>query len=141
MKNLLLSFLSLSFLLCVSVSCEDDDIDPQNSCGDSAEIVDLTTFLPSGTVLRGNPTISDNCLTFDYGASGCDSENWLVKMYVGDEVTYTTPPSRNVIVVLENPEACTAFFVDEKQFDLSELQSQGNVLLVFNDSTQVLYQP
>ena len=140
MKTFLFALpLLMSVLL---VSCDnDDDIMSQDPCGDSAEIIDLSTFLPSGLLLSGDPSISDNCLTFEYGASGCDLDNWIVKMYIGEDIAYTNPPSRNALVVLENPEACLAFFQDQKEFDLSELQSQGDVLLIFNDSTQVLYQP
>jgi hypothetical protein len=51
------------------------------------------------------------------------------------------PPKRNLRLSLKNDEDCQAYFVKEIAFDISELQTDGNqvILNITNGDDEILY--
>ncbi|WP_299186846.1 hypothetical protein [uncultured Aquimarina sp.] len=140
MKNILILLLIAMAIL--SCSNDDDNVDPSNC--------DLTTLISaseytsasSDQVTINSITIANNCLKIDFGASGCDGNTWELKLIDSESVFESNPPQRNLRLSLKNEEACQAFITQELDFDISNLQVEGNQVLlnITNSDQTVLYE-
>jgi len=126
----------------------------QASCGRDAEteppgICDQKVIINKGQYKNGpsdqltiqSAEITGDCLTIRFGASGCDGKTWEVKLIDSGEVLYSDPPQRNIRLSLRNKEMCEAYLTREISFDISDLQVNGNKLLLnlSNSETQIAY--
>lgn len=124
------------------------------SCGREAEpespgICDQKVMINKGQYKNGpsdlltiqKAEISGDCLTIRFGASGCDGKSWEVRLIDSGEVLYSDPPQRNIRLSLRNKEMCEAYLTREISFDISDLQVNGNKLLLnlSNSGTQIAY--
>ena len=140
MKNILILLLIAMTIL--SCSNDDDNVNPSNC--------DLTTLIsaseytsaPSDQVTINSITIANNCLKIDFGASGCDGNTWELKLIDSESVFESNPPQRNLRLSLKNEEACQAFITQELDFDILNLQVEGNQVLlnITNSDQTVLYE-
>lgn len=74
--------------------------------------------------------INEDLLTIKIGASGCSSNSWVATLIDADEVLESFPIQRNIKLLLENNEACLAFFEKEFTFNIKELkENQPEVIL------------
>lgn len=138
MKNLLILIAS-TFLF---ISCEgnNDAIILQN------ESVVINSILYKEATTN-NYTISNvnllgNLLTVKISSSGCNSASWQASLIGTNEVLESFPVQRNVILSLENKEACLAVFEKEFTFDISILKENYSEIILNLDGwdTQINYE-
>ncbi|MBW1297343.1 hypothetical protein [Aquimarina litoralis] len=136
MQRILLLLLTVITIL----SCSNDDdnnVTPTNC--DLITLISASEFAdgPSDAVTISSLTITDNCLKINFGASGCDGDTWQLNLIDSGTVMESDPPQRNLRLSLRNEEACLAFITQELDFDISNLQVEGNqVILNITNSNQ-----
>jgi hypothetical protein len=134
-----LVFISIAFL---SFSCEKDDKE-QTSC-DQQTIISESAYetAPQDYVSIIGIEIEGNCLKISFSASGCDGNSWIVKLIDSDKTMYSSPPQKNLILSLENSEACDAVVGKAISFDIENLQVTGNQvkLNITNTGDEILYE-
>ncbi|MBQ4802635.1 hypothetical protein J8L88_07170 [Aquimarina sp. MMG015] len=140
MKNILvLLLIGVTILSCSN----DDDVANPTNC-DFTTLVDASEYedAPSDQVTINSVAIADNCLKVNFGASGCDGNTWELKLIDSESVFESNPPQRNLRLSLKNEEACQAFITQELDFDISNLQVEGNQVLlnITNSDQTVLYE-
>ncbi len=136
-------YLILALLLAFSCTKkETDPIEPIiSSCEQNTTISVELYQSESDSVNIDSLMIDGNCLNIYYGASGCDGNSWEVQLYDSGNILESSPPQRNIRLVMNNPEICEAYFTKETSFDISNLQVEGSQLLLNLSDTdlQVLY--
>ncbi len=85
-------------------------------------------------------SISGDCLSLNFTASGCDGSNWIVKLIDSDAIAESYPCQRYLRLSLENNEVCDALPTVELSFDISSLQIEGDEQVILHVSGQdILY--
>lgn len=142
MKNLKLIvgtvIISLSFM-----SCEKKSDTQTLTCDQQVIVSELEyTTAPSDQLSIHSFELNDNCLKIKFGSSGCSGDTWEVKLIDSGVVLYSNPPQRNLRFSLKNQEVCRAYIEKEMTFDVKNLQSGGNKVLlnIVNSGTQILYE-
>ena len=89
-----------------------------------------------------NLYIDGNCLNITYFAGGCDGNSWVVKLIDAEEIVTdaVNPPQRYLRLSIENTEMCEAAITQQKSFNLSELQDEGNQVILNIQNQQILYE-
>ena len=123
-------------LLIVGCSNDDDGVD--------STIINAELFknAPSdGFIINSLAIVNDN-LTINLRAGGCNGDTWELKLIDSESVFESNPPQRNLRLSLKNEEACQAFITQELDFDISNLQVEGNQVLlnITNSDQTVLYE-
>jgi len=77
-------------------------------------------------------SITGDCLTISYSASGCSGDSWEVNLYDSGKVAESEPEQRYLRLSMMNPEACLAVFEKERTFDISNLQIENNGTLILH---------
>lgn len=138
MKNIGLALLMIALSL---NACEKNDL-VSLEC-DKKVIVNDYQYLnaPSDPVTILESEINGDCLKIKFGASGCNGDNWKVKLVASESVIKTLPPKREVRLSMENEEMCQAYFVKEMTFDVKDLRSSEDktFLIMVNADTTLLY--
>ena len=144
MKNILILFIfGLSLVGC---SNDDDDSETLINCDFDTSMVLISEEQfdnAASDPLTINSLVLDNDnLTINFSASGCDGNSWELKLIDSENVFESNPPQRNLRLSLRNEELCQAFITRELTFDISNLQVDGNqvVLNVTNSDDSVLYE-
>ncbi|GLR15615.1 hypothetical protein [Portibacter lacus] len=136
MKNLYV-FLIISILSIVS--CEKEMATPPlPNCDENTEINadEYQNAMTEGVEIM-KVEIVDQCLNITYSASGCSGDSWKVSLIDSGDILESMPPQRNLKFSLENQEVCLAFITKTTSFDISNLQIEGNsVVLNINDSDE-----
>ncbi len=117
-----------SIVLCfMNMQCDDDERPSIFVC-DQATIVDKEAYdnLDSAHFTFVNAEISDNCLTIEISASGCDGNSWEFNLMDSGAVAESSPEQRYLKFQLINNEACLAVFKRIVSFDLTPLQVDGS---------------
>ncbi|NOQ27086.1 MAG: hypothetical protein GQ564_17125 [Bacteroidales bacterium] len=131
------------FLLCISfISCEKDD--DNNSLDYNQEVIIsaiLYNTAPSDFLTINNVVLRDDYLKINFSSGGCSGESWEIKLIDADVILESYPPQRNLRLSLKNEELCEAYITKEISFDISELQVDGNQVLlnINNFESQILY--
>lgn len=139
-----LAFLSAFFFL--NSTCSDDGGDEIGRTTQCDLYVEVNEFKYNSEETSGgtidNVNINGDCLTVNYGASGCDGNTWQAMLIDAGVIMESFPPQRNVRFVLKNEEACLAYFQKATSFDITELQVEGmnEVVLHIKDYSSVNYQ-
>ncbi len=120
----------LAFALGVLFSCSSTDDAPvlyEGDC-DFQTLINPTLFenANSDFFVASNPSIEADCLRIEVSSSGCNGENWQIKLVDAGVVLESFPPQRNLRFVFENTEDCEAFITREFSFDVAVLQVDGN---------------
>jgi len=126
-------------LVCVFSSCTKKDIAP--TC-DQAVVVSNNEFnnAPNDEVVISEILITENCLNITFQASGCDGNNWDVKLIDKGEIAESLPPQRTLRLSLNNPEDCLAFITKTLSFDITTLQvDTEEVILNIDNEDGFLY--
>lgn len=134
---------SIGLIWLLQASCgRDAEPEPPGIC-DQKVIINKGQYKngPSDLLTIQEAEISGDCLTIRFGASGCDGKSWEVRLIDSGEVLYSDPPQRNIRLSLRNKEMCEAYLTREISFDISDLQVNGNKLLLnlSNSGTQIAY--
>ncbi|NMH89808.1 hypothetical protein [Flavivirga algicola] len=123
-------FFVASVVLCfMNMQCNDDDgIDPSLFVCDQAVVVDKEVYdnLDSAHFTLVNAEISNNCLTIEISASGCDGNSWEFNLIDSGAIAESSPEQRYLKLQLVNKEACLAVFKRTVSFDLTPLQVSGS---------------
>lgn len=139
-------------LLVMIVSCNGDD--------EISATCELTTLIsseeyqnaPSDELTIINLEISDDCLTINFRAGGCNGKSWEYKLIDSDNIDFlvtTDEPStgqlaqRNLRLSLKNVEDCEAVITKAASFDISNLRIEGEnsvELIVVNGIFPVTYE-
>jgi len=142
MKSIQLIILTVVFSL---LSCDhnDDDDSTSGNCDQNTLISsELFESAPSDLVTINSLEISEDCLIINFGASGCDGMSWQLELIDLGDILESSPPIRTLRLLLDNNEACDAFFTRGLSFEISNLQVESNsVLLQFaNSDNEILYE-
>ena len=130
-------FLGLTFH-----GCSDDD-GAKQLCDFDAQIdADLFRTAPQDDLIINALGIEDDCVVFEFSASGCDGGTWEIKLVDSGAVMESLPPQRNLILSLKNEEVCDAVITKVVSFDISNLQVEGDGvrLNIINTAANVLYE-
>ncbi len=86
-------------------------------------------------------TITGDCLNIKFGASGCDGNNWIVKLIDSGTIAESYPCQRTLRLSLDNTEMCTAVPTKEISFNIKDLQVTGNNNVILHVSgEEILYE-
>ena len=123
------AIIPIIFLAAV-ISCENDKSE-KITC-DSLILInnDLYANSPNDPLMISNATLENDCLKISFGASGCDSQSWIIELIGSEEIIKTNPPQRSIRLSLRNNEDCLAALGRTMTFDLKPAQiSQGEIIL------------
>lgn len=139
MKNKIL-FLMLFTTILFSCSRHKNDI--ENNCDTVSAITADQTFnaIDTSGYVISNVQLTDNCLSVTVADSGCDANQWEMKLYGSNVVT--NPMQRPIKIELINHQECLAFFQKTLSFDLTPFQipSQNQVTLSIEGwDTPIIY--
>lgn len=128
--------LLFAFTACDSEECETSIC--QSTVLISAEAYENGADDPI-TIISMN--LDGDCLTIEYGASGCSGDSWVVQFIDSGAVAESEPPQRYLRLSLDNPEACLAYFTKTTSFDISSLKiDDGPIILnIANNEESITY--
>jgi len=124
------------------ISCNDEnDNQPSNCDKDVLISADLYKNAPDDQLTINKVEIVGDCLKISFAASGCSGKSWEVKLIDAGMIFYSNPPQRPLRLSLKNEELCAAVIGKEMTFDISQLQVNGNRVLlnITNSGDQILY--
>ncbi|SFU41721.1 hypothetical protein SAMN05216480_1035 [Pustulibacterium marinum] len=127
------------------LACTDDD----NNNGSSANC-DFETLISAEQYQNGtfdqleinSLEINGDCLKINFSSGGCDGNTWELKLIDSEDILESDPPQRNLRLSLKNEELCEAYITKELTFDISNLQIDGNEVLlnITNSEQNILYE-
>lgn len=129
-------------LLLVGVFSCSSNHEPQNICNFKTIISKKQyTNLKSDSFKINSLSINDNCLTINFTSSGCSGDSWGVSLIDSEAILESNPAQRNLKLILKNNEACLAIVTKELTFDISNLQTKSNnvILNISNYNQSILY--
>ncbi len=120
-------------LLLMNTQCDEDDDFQVSSCGQPV-IIDNAFFetAESSDYVLVDSSITNDCLTVEISASGCDGESWSMVLVDSGNVAESSPEQRYLKFVFTNNEACLAVFSQVREFNLSTLRVDGSTEVVLN---------
>lgn len=120
-------------LLLMNTQCDEDDDFQVSSCGQPV-IIDDAFFetAESSDYVLVDSSITNDCLTVEISASGCDGESWSMVLVDSGNVAESSPEQRYLKFVFTNNEACLAVFSQVREFNLSTLRVDGSTEVVLN---------
>lgn len=135
----------MSLFLLILFSCSDSEEDLYlNSICDQLTTVDNTRFknTPADGYVIQHVQITGDCLEVQIAASGCSGETWKVELVDAGRVAESNPEQRDLKILLDNGEICTAVVVKSYTFDLRPVRTRENVVLLNVElwEEQVLYE-
>lgn len=139
----ILSTISLIIALLTVSACDKDKDDTTTLC-DETVIISADDYhnAPDDHLNIISAEIKGDCLTIEFGSSGCSGKTWEVKLIDAGTVDKSLPPQRNIRLSLLNNEDCAAYFNREVSYDISQLQVYGGKvqLNIKGWDGQVLYE-
>ncbi len=134
MKKLFVLILISSLIFACSKEDENDNLSEGLGCKIGAEVIPENDF---NAVETNNYSISEvklngDCLKITISSSGCDSENWEMKLYSTNNFYAVYPLQRFVKIKLINDELCKAILQKTVSFDLTPFQIEGQSEIPLN---------
>lgn len=121
----------MPFLL-MNTQCDSEDLDVAY-CGQSVVIdTDFFDSAVSDSYELLSVNLSDDCLTIEVSASGCDGESWSMVLVDSGSVAESSPEQRYLKFIFSNDEVCLAVFSQSRSFDLQNLQVEDSNEIVLN---------
>lgn len=114
--TILVCFIFLAFMSC-------DKKEDSTDCDDTlitSPIIDVA--YPNDDVTIISASITEDCLSIKYGASGCDGNSWDVELLDANKVDGISNPQITLRLSLDNKEECEAYITKERSFDISVIQ-------------------
>ncbi|MCF7559049.1 hypothetical protein L3X39_00245 [Sabulilitoribacter multivorans] len=117
----------------MNMQCDDDSDDYLGVC-DQTTVIDESLYdsLESNNFTILGAEIQNNCLTIEFGASGCDGNSWTYQLVDSGAVAESSPEQRYLKFELLNNEACLAYFEKSISFDLTSLQITGSNKIILH---------
>lgn len=141
MKIVLLYF-ALLLLSGLSHSCKKEE--QNKSVCDQSVVISADEFQNARYDLLtiNNISINGDCLTIDFGSSGCDGSTWVMKLIDSEAIAESYPPQRSLRISFKNEELCDAYFTKTLSFDIKPLRVSGNkvILHVENFEHPIIYE-
>jgi len=144
MKRLL--FLATLFSLCLNSCSDNDDIGAKvSNCNQQAQIVEegIFTAIETYNYQISNVVLNQDCLEITIWSSGCDANNWEMKLFSHNNFSTVIPLQRFAKIELINNEICLAILQKTVSFDLAPFQVQGQNQVPINLegwNEQIIYQ-
>ena len=136
-ENILLTLVIIAFIS----SCNNSE-NASTTC-DKIVIISASEYenAPNDEITINHLSINGDCLKINFSASGCSGDSWEVKLIDSEDILESNPPQRNLRLSLKNEELCEAFITKELTFDIRNLQTNGNQVLlnITNSDQQILY--
>ena len=138
--------LSTLFLFFLNSCSDNDDIATKvSNCDQQAQIVEEGIFntIETYNYQISNVVLNQDCLEITIWASGCDANNWEMKLFSHNNFSTVIPLQRFAKIELINNEICLAIFQKTVSFDLAPFQVQGQNQVPINLegwSEQIIYQ-
>ncbi|WP_372934257.1 hypothetical protein [Mariniphaga sediminis] len=130
--------IGLTFTYC------DKETDNSSTVCDKSLIVDKDQYNtePNDQLTIISAELDNDCLKINFASSGCSGSSWEVKLIDSGIILYSDPPQRNLRLSLKNQELCDAYIEKEITFDISDLQVNGDKVLLnlTNSGDQILYE-
>jgi len=137
----IIKLLVVGFLI---FSCSNDSGNDGSSNCDFDTLSGVETYQnsPSDFLTINSLTLEGDCLKVNFSSSGCDGNSWEVKLVDSGLVQESSPPRRNIRLSLKNEELCEAFIRQELTFNVSNLQVEGNTVLLrlVNSDDEITYE-
>jgi len=137
----IIKLLVVGFLI---FSCSNDSGNDGSSNCDFDTLSGVETYQnsPSDFLTINSLTLEGDCLKVNFSSSGCDGNSWEVKLVDSGLVQESSPPRRNIRLSLKNEELCEAFIRQELTFNVSNLQVDGNTVLLrlVNSDDEITYE-
>ncbi len=137
-----LSLLMVLGIIFITTGCTNDDSNNSMAC-DLKTLISSEEYAnaPSDQLTINSLKITENCLKINFSSSGCSGDTWELKLIDSEDIMESNPAQRNLRLSLKNGEACTAFITKELSFDISNLQIDGNQVLlnITNSNDEILY--
>jgi hypothetical protein len=130
-------------VICISLtSCDSDNNDIPFSC-EKQVVISAHEYntAPNDQLEVHTLEINEDCLKIIYSSSGCNGDTWLLELIDSEAILESNPPQRNLRLSLKNEELCDAYITTEITFEISDLQVEGNKVLLnlTNSDLQILY--
>jgi|GEM_PF-6025744 len=134
----------LTLILLVLCACQSDDemsrdLKDLAPCGDDV-VINKAQFdnALSATILA--VSLEDDCLTINYGASGCDASSIVATLIDAGDIAESLPPQRFMKLGIETG-ACLAYFEKEITINIRDLQVETSSVILHLDGhdTEILY--
>ncbi|MBT8257461.1 MAG: hypothetical protein KJO49_03245 [Bacteroidia bacterium] len=132
-RNVILTHLFLISILLGIVSCKNDDDNALN-CNNELLISSFQYSNADGQMFEINDLgIEGDILTIQLSSGGCNGDSWQLCLIDSGAIMESFPPQRQLRFVLRNNENCLAYITRSYSFNISELQTETNsVVLHFN---------
>ncbi len=129
-------------LIIMMLGCSNDDDETQNNCNfDTVISAEQYLNAPADQLVISSVSIENSCLKISFSSSGCSGDSWEIKLIDSEDIFESNPPQRNLRLSLKNEELCDAVITKEFTFNISNLQVEGNQVLlnITNSDKNVLY--
>ncbi len=138
--------LIILFLLATAIfgsGCKNDD----NGALDCDNEVVISGFQYSNAESTffeiNNISVNGDILTAEISSSGCSGDSWNLCLIDSGAVMESFPPQRRIRFVLRNDEGCLAYLQKAFTYDISSLQTEGNVVILqvedYSESVEYSY--
>lgn len=116
-----------------------DDVISALLCSPVIISSDFYQDLDSNQVSLTEVSIEGDCLTVKLGVSGCVLDR-VINMISSGEIAESNPPQITFELQDEIPQLCQAFFMIERQFDLSPIRNlfEDDIIIRFRDSDKLI---
>lgn len=113
-------------------SCESDKLkDEKTTCEKDILISnELYTTSPNDPFIISDVKLENDCLKISFGASGCDSQSWIIDLIGSEDILKSNPPQRSIRLSLKNNEACQAAFGKTITFDLKHARANESEIIL-----------
>jgi Fe-S cluster assembly iron-binding protein IscA len=119
-------------------SCSEDNQEPVSAFCDDLVIIDNNMFQnrtdDDGTGRNAfeivNVEIEEDCLLISIRSGGCNGDNWEIDLVDADRISETATPQRDLKIFFINNELCNAITGTTISFELTQLRTTGNVILL-----------
>jgi hypothetical protein len=121
----------LCLFVFLAFSCSDSDPDFTDTCIPVVFEINKFNSAPNYGANLTELSIDGSCLTVKLGVSGCDDDHEL-EMVSDGAFAKSFPPQVTFDFYAPNPQLCEAYFLIEKQYDLSPLDEFGEEDIIIN---------
>jgi|AP95_1055475.scaffolds.fasta_scaffold00484_6 hypothetical protein len=124
---------SIIFALSILFNCSTDDLKKcDKSVCDKCVIISKELYNQTNTenYIIDNAIIVDDCLEVVISSSGCDGNSWKIELFDLAAISESNPIQRNLKIKLTNSEDCLAFITKQISFDIKQLRTNDNQILL-----------